>query len=87
MYRLETLVPMVDIIAEDRQPYARDIAVIYYEKSGLTHYAVVEWTKDQLLLISECNMYHLYPTGCGYRFITKDYKNLQGFYTPTSLNK
>lgn len=82
MDRLDVLIPTKQIIPEYKSPSKGDIAVMYYEKSGLTHYAVVEWTQDNLLYISECNMFHLYPTGCGGRFITNSYKNLQGYYTP-----
>lgn len=32
------------------------------------------------IMIGECNMWHLYKTGCGYRVIPPDYKNLIGFY-------
>lgn len=80
-YRLDGIPPTVEIIPERRDPQVGDIAVMYYEKSGLTHYAVVEGVTLNHVLISETNMWHLYPSGTGYRFIPKDYANLQGYYS------
>lgn len=74
---------MAQIIPVDREPQIGDIAVMYYEKSGQKHIAAVEGKFDNgSILISECNMWHLYKTGCGYRIIQPDYKNLRGFYAP-----
>ena len=59
-----------------------DIVVMFYEKSGLIHYAVVEATSNNFILISECNMWYLYPSGCGYRILKNNYKNIVGYHTP-----
>ena len=74
---------MAQIIPSNIESAVGDIVVMYYEKSGLTHFSVKEGTfANGSILISECNMWHLYKTGCGYRIIPLDYKNLVGFYRP-----
>ena len=62
-------------------PTDGSVAIMLYEKSGLTHYAYVEHVFDTGVYISECNMFHLYLDGCGTRFVSFDYPALQGFYT------
>lgn len=80
-YRLDGVPPMAQIEPINKEPEVGDVAVMYYEKSGLTHFAVVEGIFDNgSFLVSECNMYHLYSTGCGYRILSTNYKNLTGFY-------
>jgi hypothetical protein len=82
MHRLDTLVPSMYIVPTDKAPMPGDIAVMYYEKSGLIHYAVVEAVLEGKVLISECNMWLLYESGCGYRFLPVNYVNMRGYYTP-----
>lgn len=63
-------------------PKKGDLALFYYEKSGLPHVAVVEYVFDNgAVLISEANMYYLYSGGTGVRFMLPSYRHLIGFYT------
>lgn len=62
-------------------PTKGDLALFYYEKSGLPHIAVVEYVfPNGGVFISEANMYHLYPDGMGIRYIESGYPHLVGFY-------
>lgn len=70
----------------EKTPEAGDVVYFEYEKSygTLPHVAVVTWSNPDILpgwfLISESNMFHLYPTGIGSRFVSTGYKHLKGFY-------
>ncbi len=85
MHRLDATIPAVQIVTNTAEPEVGDIAIMRYQKAQrvIPHYAVVEGVFDNGdVLISECNMWHLYKTGCGYRVLADDYPNLVGFYTP-----
>ena len=85
MYRLDERIPAKEIVANTTDPKVGDVAIMRYQKvySVIMHYAVVEGIFDNGdILVSECNMWHLYDSGCGYRVITVDYQNLVGFYSP-----
>lgn len=58
------------------------VAVFYYPKSGLWHFAVVEAAFEGGFIISECN----YNEGeCGARIIMDDYYALKGFFVQPTL--
>lgn len=77
MYRVGDTIPAKEI-QPNSEPIAGAIAIIDYK---VRHYAYVEGVYDNgSLFISECNMWHLYPSGCGYRIIPSDYPDLVGFY-------
>ena len=83
-YRVGTLPAMRTMLSEAKPilPKKGDLALFYYEKSGLPHIAVVEHVFDNgAVLISEANMYHLYSGGTGVRFMLPSYRHLIGFYT------
>jgi len=69
-------------------PNKGDLAMFYYEKSGLPHVAVVEYVfHNGGVLISEANMYHLYEDGVGTRYIPPQYHHLVGFYEPRQTHQ
>lgn len=77
MHRLEDAIPTRQIVPNSEAQIGA-IAIIDYK---VRHYAYVEGVyEDGSLLLSECNMWHLYKTGCGYRIIPSDYSKLIGFY-------
>ena len=68
--------------AEVINPEVGDVAMFWYEKSGLPHIAVVEYVFDNgAVMVSEANMYHLYEDGLGIRYLESDYVHLIGFYS------
>lgn len=68
--------------AEVITPEVGDVAMFWYEKSGLPHIAVVEYVFDNGgVWVSEANMYHLYENGMGIRYLEPDYVHLIGFYS------
>jgi hypothetical protein len=82
-YRLGDLPPMWTMIngAKPITPEKGDLALFYYEKSGLPHVAVVEYVfSNGGVFVSEANMYHLYQGGMGIRYIEPSYHHLVGFY-------
>lgn len=84
MYRLDEQIPAKQLVADTSEPEVGDIAIMRYQKtySVIMHYAVVEGVFDNGdVLVSECNMWHLYTNGCGYRVLANDYQNLIGFYS------
>lgn len=77
MARLGDTIPTAEI-RPNSEPKTGAIAIIDYK---VRHYAYIEGVfEDGSLLVSECNMFHLYPPGCGYRIIPSDYPDLVGFY-------
>lgn len=77
MARLNDTIPMKEIVPNS-QAATGTIAIIDYK---VRHYAYIEGVfEDGSLLVSECNMFHLYPSGCGYRIIPSDYPDLVGFH-------
>ena len=82
-YRLGDLPRMWDMMnqAQRIHPQKGDLAMFWYEKSGLPHVAVVEYVfNNGEVIISEANMYHLYDDGVGVRYIEPNYPHLIGFY-------
>ena len=89
---------MAQVVPEQRDPVVGDIVVMEYEKDStycplgevvggkckIKHFAVVEGVVNELILISECNMYHLYPRGCGYRIIPFNYAHTLGYFNSES---
>lgn len=72
---------MVHQAEVNHTPKKGDLALFYYEKSGLYHIAVVEYVFDNGgMWISEANMYHLYKSGVGVRYIDQTYPRLIGYY-------
>lgn len=66
-------------LVPNSDPKPGTIAVMRYEKQGLSHYAYVEVVTDDYILISETN----YKAGqFGYRFLPYTYDHLLGFYDP-----
>lgn len=85
MQRIDERISTDQIVVNASEPKVGDIVIMRYQKvlKVIMHYAVVEGIFDNGdILISECNMWYLYKSGCGYRVISQDYQNLVGFYTP-----
>lgn len=83
MHRLDISIPAAQIVPNTTEPEVGDIVIMSYQKGDkvIPHFAVKEGDfEDGSFLVSECNMWHLYPTGCGYRVLTQDYPNLIGFH-------
>jgi hypothetical protein len=82
--RMWTMINQAKVIT----PQKGDLALFYYEKSGLPHIAVVEYVfNNGGVLISEANMYHLYTGGFGVRYLDPGYTHLIGFYEQRETNE
>lgn len=78
-WRLDKKLPPAKSLTADSPIAIGAIAIFYYAKSGLPHYAVVEYIDDDYFLISETN----YDEGVTQmRKIPYDYPNLKGFTHP-----
>lgn len=69
--------PMTSEIKVNLQKEISDLAVFYYPKSGLYHYAKVTWTDGYNFTTDEANMSHCKITQ---RSLNLDYPQLIGFY-------
>lgn len=78
-YRLQSAPKNTNFKYTMRTPKVGDIAVFFYEKPELMHYAVVEEVSEDSITISECNMQKLYGEHCGRRTIQNTYSHLLGF--------
>lgn len=69
--------PSVKVITSNLQKEVGDIAVFYYSKSGLYHFAKVTNSNSENFTIDEGNMVRCQRTQ---RTLTYDYTHLIGFY-------
>ena len=78
-WRLDKKLPPMRYIRPNTTASVGTVAVMYYPKSGLRHFAFVEFVSENLILLSETN----FKQGeVGFRVIPRNDPALQGFWQP-----